>query len=216
MVFRGIWGLFWAGYIRGNLLRGMLLSSFCSYWLSAISRHAVSLCSSLSTLRTTQFDSLLNFFFPNATRFTASNSSSPVILEFGHDTTIDLALTGLGLIKDSSPLVLPTNPPHTIPNPRRKWRTSYQVPFAARLVWEKFSCSSSSQGLKANTPYLRILLNNAPISLEPVCGSSKTVGRYGACALADFVKSPTVQLALNDATGSYKGASWNTTCGVTA
>lgn len=150
-------------------------------------------------------------------RFTASNSSSPVIVEFGHDTTIDLALTGLGLIKDS-PLVLPTNPSHTIPNPKRKWRTSYQVPFAARLVWEKFSCtsSSSSQGVKANTPYLRVLLNNAPISLGPVCGSSKTVGKYGACALADFVKSSAVQLALNDATGSYEGASWNATCGGTA
>lgn len=78
-------------------------------------------------------------------RFTnATGSSVPMYLEFGHDTTIDLALTGLGLIKDYP--ALSTNPKGGVPPKNRKWRTTQQVPFAAHMVWEKFSCSSSTDG----------------------------------------------------------------------
>lgn len=153
----------------------------------------------------------------NECRFATMNGSAvPMFVEFGHDTTIDLALTGLGLIKDTPIAALPTNPSHNIANPARQWRTSYQVPFAARMVWEKFSCSSSStSGLKSRTSYVRLLLNGAPISLEPVCGKTGAGAKntFGACALGDFVKSPAVQLALNDKTGAWHGAAWNATCG---
>ncbi|CAL1716254.1 unnamed protein product [Somion occarium] len=69
-----------------------------------------------------------------------SGTALPIYLEFGHDTSIDLALTGLGYVKDSPPLRNSANGPIRT---NRKWRTSSQVPFAAQMVWEKFTCSSS-------------------------------------------------------------------------
>lgn len=89
------------------------------------------------------------------------------------------------------------------------------------MVWEKFTCSSPtntlSEGgngeLKAGTPYVRLVLNAAPISLVPVCGDHKAENAYGACAFADFIKAPVVQLALSNATGAWGSPAWNATCG---
>ena len=85
----------------------------------------------------------------HSTRFTnSSGDAAPIYLEFGHDTTIDLALTGLGLVKDTPSLR------SSVKGPVRKsrtWRTSSQVPFAAQMVWEKFTCSSSYVSLVNST-----------------------------------------------------------------
>ena len=37
----------------------------------------------------------------------------------------------------------PTLPEYGPVPAHRKWRTSYQVPFAAMMTWEKFTCTSS-------------------------------------------------------------------------
>ncbi|KAJ7067101.1 histidine phosphatase superfamily [Mycena amicta] len=62
-------------------------------------------------------------------RFTNSTGDAQeMYMEFGHDTTIDLALTALGLAKDKKPL------PSKGPVPaNRAFRTSTQVPFAAQM-----------------------------------------------------------------------------------
>ena len=53
----------------------------------------------------------------------------------------------------------------------RKWRTSYQVPFAAMMTWEKFTCTSSFSG-----PQVRLLLNEAPVALSFCKHADKKLG----------------------------------------
>jgi len=132
-------------------------------------------------------------------RFTnTSGTSVPVYLEFGHDTTIDMALTALGLAKDDPSLSVEYRPSD------RNWRTSDQVPFAARMVFERFSCSSSSE-FQPNTPYIRLVLNASPFPLS-TCQDMDPM--YGTCTLADFVASnkPSTETIWGD-------AQWNQTCG---
>jgi len=129
-------------------------------------------------------------------RLTKSTKNAlPVYLEFGHDTSIDMALTGLGLAKDESPL----QPQKPIPADR-KWRTSRQVMFAAQMIWEKFTCSSSFKG-----PQVRLVLNDSPFPLTICSDMDKT---YGSCALGDFVLANKASQAI-----SWRDAAWNATCG---
>jgi len=77
-------------------------------------------------------------------------------LEFGHDTTIMMAMAAMELnryvfmlaqlesgsvsciqYRDDPPLS-PHGPPR-----QRKFRTSYQTPFAGNMVWERFTCETS-------------------------------------------------------------------------
>ena len=125
----------------------------------------------------------------------STGDAKPLYLEFGHDTTIDMALTGLGLAKDT-PKLSARGPVRS----NRKFRTSYQVPFAAQMLWEKFSCTSSFDG-----PQVRLVLNDAPLPLATCKHVSK---KYGSCALDDFVASykDSIEHAWGD-------ARWNATCG---
>ncbi|KAI0768162.1 phosphoglycerate mutase-like protein [Trametes elegans] len=130
-------------------------------------------------------------------RFTnATGDAKPAYLEFGHDTTIDMALTGLGLAEDSPPLSA-RGPVRA----NRKWRTSEQVPFGAQMLWEKFRCESSFDG----APQVRLLLNDAPFPLSTCKGVDR---RYGSCGLAEFLGSYATQ-----AETTFGDAAWNTTCG---
>ena len=125
----------------------------------------------------------------------STGDAKPLYLEFGHDTTIDMALTGLGLAKDT-PKLSARGPVRS----NRKFRTSYQVPFAAQMLWEKFSCASSFEG-----PQIRLVLNDAPFPLSTCARMDK---HYGSCSLADFVKSNAAS-----AQHSWGDARWNATCG---
>ena len=115
-------------------------------------------------------------------------------LEFGHDTTIDMALTALGLFADHPPL----SP--TALRPHRAFRTSTQVPFAAQMVWERFSCTRSFHG-----PQIRLVLNGAPV---PLAMCAHTDRRLGSCALADFASTNAASVQ-----HSWGDARWNATCG---
>ncbi|KAF7327933.1 Phosphoglycerate mutase-like protein [Mycena kentingensis (nom. inval.)] len=134
-------------------------------------------------------------------RFTnATGDAQEMYLEFGHDTTIDMALTALGLAKDTP--ALPSSGP--VPA-KRAFRTSQQVPFSAQMVWEKFTCTSSCTG-----PQIRLLLNDAPYPLAG-CAKNKFDRTYGTCALEAFVE------ANSFSTGIVWGdESWNATCGAAA
>lgn len=146
-------------------------------------------------------------------------SAQKVFVEFGHDTTIDMALSALGLVQyvppSSSSTFFPlTNvessknrdkPPLSAKgpvHPNRKFRTALQVPFAAQMTWEKFTCSSSSS---AKTPQIRLLLNGSPLPLS-IC--KKMDKKYGSCALQDFIDVNKKQLSLK-----WGDSNWNTTCG---
>ncbi|CDO74896.1 hypothetical protein BN946_scf184988.g3 [Trametes cinnabarina] len=87
--------------------------------------------------------------------------------------------------------------------PNRKWRTSLQVPFAAQMVWEKFTCAASFKG-----PQVRLVLNDAPFPLSTCVRVDR---RYGSCAVADFVASYKASAARK-----WGDAVWNATCGTTA
>jgi acid phosphatase len=128
-----------------------------------------------------------------------TNGTDPFVLEFGHDTTIDLALTALGLVHDKKPLS-----PRGPPNPSRVFRTSQQVPFAAQMIWEKFSCTSSFKG-----PQIRLVLNDATLPLTTcTSGAGKA---YGTCSLADFVSTYKKALSIQ-----WGDSTWNASCAVHA
>lgn len=129
-------------------------------------------------------------------RFTnTSGSAQEVYLEFGHDTTIDMALTGLGLAKDTPKLSTSAR------KNGRKFSTSVQVPFAAQMVWEKFSCEKSFKG-----PQVRLVLNEAVVPLSG-CEDGKTK-KYGTCSLEKFVKSQSKATSIK-----WGDKAWNATCG---
>ncbi|KAJ6532022.1 phosphoglycerate mutase-like protein [Mycena capillaripes] len=128
-----------------------------------------------------------------------TGDAQQMYLEFGHDTTIDMALTALGLAKDKKPL------PATGPVPaNRAFRTSTQVPFGAQMVWEKFTCSSCAG------PQIRLLLNDAPFPLQS-CAKSHFDAAHGSCALDAFVKANSFSTNIQ-----WGDAAWNATCGAAA
>ncbi|KAH7335295.1 phosphoglycerate mutase-like protein [Rhizoctonia solani] len=127
--------------------------------------------------------------------FTNSPNS---LVSFGHDTTIDFALTSLGLAKDTPPL----SPNVSSPKSNRKWRTTNQVPFGAQMLFEKFTCISSAKG-----PQIRLILNDSPFSLSS-CAKTSLDKKLGACSLEAFVTANAVNTAIN-----WGDAKWNTTCG---
>ncbi|KAJ7106225.1 phosphoglycerate mutase-like protein [Mycena epipterygia] len=131
----------------------------------------------------------------------ATGDAQQMYLEFGHDTTIDMALTALGLAKDKKPL------PSSGPVPaNRAFRTSNQVPFSAQMVWEKFTCASSC----GKGPQIRLLLNDAPFPL-PACAHSSFDAAHGSCAFDAFVKSNGFSTGIK-----WGDAAWNATCGAAA
>ncbi|KAJ8519057.1 hypothetical protein ONZ45_g3962 [Pleurotus djamor] len=129
----------------------------------------------------------------------SKNDTKVAFVEFGHDVTISLTLTALGLTKDVPPVST------TSMTPNRKYRGSNQTPFAAQMVFEKFTCSYSSDG-----PQIRLTLNEAPFPLT-MCEDGLTDARYGSCSFDNFVKA-------NDFVTSviYGGKVWEDACGPVA
>ncbi|KAH8651089.1 histidine phosphatase superfamily [Xylariales sp. PMI_506] len=121
------------------------------------------------------------------------DSTAPNLsLNFGHDTTIDLGLTALGLAYDAS---YPVDGPV---NATRAWRTANQVPFAAQMLWSKLSCGEESR--------VQLLLNEANFDLSPTgCESDE----YGTCTLDAFVNTEKVQTALGV---TYGDDAWDSAC----
>lgn len=137
----------------------------------------------------------------NMTAFMTNTSTSATNLSvnFGHDTTIDLGMTALGLAYDAS---YPATGP---PNPSRLWRTSRQVPFGAQMIFRRLNCAAANS-LGSQTR-LQLTLDGANFDLAPVgCVSDK----YGTCAFSDFLNTSTVKSALNVTHGD---ARWTAACG---
>ncbi|KAI0084033.1 phosphoglycerate mutase-like protein [Irpex rosettiformis] len=124
-----------------------------------------------------------------------TGTAEEVYLEFGHDTTIDLALVGLGLVEDIPGLSTSSR------KSGRKFRTSLQVPFGAQMVWERFSCEKTLVGRQ-----VRLVLNDAVVPLVG-CASGKEK-MYGSCEVGEFVKSQSKARGIK-----WGDATWNATCG---
>ncbi|KAG9310348.1 histidine phosphatase superfamily [Chiua virens] len=123
------------------------------------------------------------------------NDAEPLYLDFGHETSILFALSALGLNKDIDPLP-------AYPREHRKFRTSDQTPFAANMVWEKFTCRTSFKG-----PQVRLLLNREIFPLSN-CKNSENDRKYGTCSLDEFEKANKYSLDVE-----YESEVWDNTCG---
>ncbi|KAJ9477254.1 putative Constitutive acid phosphatase (putative) [Pseudozyma hubeiensis] len=117
-----------------------------------------------------------------------------LFFDFAHDTTIDLILTTLGLAADK------TYPVEGPINPKRNWRTSYQVPFAAQMEWRKLSCDGGRKEM------IQLHLNKAPFDLGNVCKTD----RFGGCVLDEFLEAEQVKRANKVQVGDDV---WTAACG---
>ncbi|KAI0152988.1 histidine phosphatase superfamily [Xylariaceae sp. FL1272] len=128
----------------------------------------------------------------NVTAFLRDTTGPNLSLNFGHDTTIDVGLTALGLAAD------PAYPPEGPVNATRAWRTAKQVPFAAQMFFKTLSCGDETR--------IQLLLNEANFDLSPTgCESDE----YGTCSFGDFITADTVQAGL---AVTHDDARWSAAC----
>ncbi|RYP05019.1 hypothetical protein DL764_004094 [Monosporascus ibericus] len=115
-------------------------------------------------------------------------------LNFGHDKTIALGLTALGLAADKEyPVTGPVDPD-------RRWRASRQMPFAAYMLWRRLECDD-------NDARIQLVLNGANFDLNPTgCESN----RYGSCNFEAFLNTKRVEAALSVTHGDER---WEAACG---
>ncbi|KAI1139078.1 phosphoglycerate mutase-like protein [Hypoxylon sp. FL0543] len=128
----------------------------------------------------------------NITSFLQQNTGPKLSLGFGHDKTIALGLTALGLASDKS------YPPTGPVNPDRAWRAAKLMPFAAYMLWERLDCDEGER--------IQLILNGAKFDIGPAgCESDE----YGSCAFESFFNTTKVQAALNLRHGDSR---WKAAC----
>ncbi|KAG2111630.1 phosphoglycerate mutase-like protein [Suillus discolor] len=125
-----------------------------------------------------------------------SGEAQSLYLEFGHDATIMAAMAAMDLNKDE-----PQLSPEEL-RPHRRFRTSYQTPFAAQMIWESFTCKESFDG-----PQIRLVLNEETYPLR-TCAETKKDRRFGTCSLDAFTRANkfSTDIEFNDDT-------WQAACG---
>lgn len=103
--------------------------------------------------------------------------------DFTHDSTIAGVISALNLLDFTTSL-----PIHK-PDSQRKYKTSNLVPYAARLIFEEISCSSSpSKGNNdGRIEFIRMLLNEAIVDLHQYkeCSSRSD----GMCLRNEFISA---------------------------
>ncbi|CUA76359.1 hypothetical protein RSOLAG22IIIB_12240 [Rhizoctonia solani] len=120
-----------------------------------------------------------------------------IFADFSSDNNIATILSSLGILRDSVPL------PATSPIPSSKSQqfvVSKIVPFGGLTLVEKLSCSASDlQG-----DYVRIIINDAVISLDnlPDCKGSESI--HGLCALDNFLQSQSYARAGGNFTSCFE------------
>ncbi|OJA20393.1 hypothetical protein AZE42_05353 [Rhizopogon vesiculosus] len=126
----------------------------------------------------------------------ASEEAQSLYLEFGHDATIIAAMAAMDLNRDDPPLS-----PHGQPL-RRKFRTSYQTPFAANMIWERFTCKEFFDG-----PQIRLVLNEETYPLLS-CAKTMRDRKYGTCSLEAFTGVNEFSTSI-----SFDDDTWEAVCG---
>lgn len=114
---------------------------------------------------------------------------------------------------------MPLSPLVDHPPVHRKFRTSNQTPFAAEMVWEKFSCKKTcvnpcldlcAYSLMTSSfkgPQVRLVLNGATFPLS-ICNQTEKDREYGTCSLEEFVRANAYSMEV-----AYHSKTWNATCG---
>ncbi|OAX41959.1 phosphoglycerate mutase-like protein [Rhizopogon vinicolor AM-OR11-026] len=123
----------------------------------------------------------------------ASEESQSLYLEFGHDSTILAAMAAMELNRDYPPLS-----PHWAPM-SRKFRTSYQTPFATNMIWERFTCKKSFKG-----PQIRLVLNEAIYPLLS-CAETMQDRKYGTCSLEAFTSANRFSTSISFGDDTWEG-----------
>ncbi|CAE6441626.1 unnamed protein product [Rhizoctonia solani] len=114
--------------------------------------------------------------------FPIGSCAPRIFADFSSDNNIATILASLGILRDSAPL------PSTGPIPSsetQQFVVSRMVPFGGLTLVEKLSCS----GPDLNGDYVRVLVNDAVISMDilPECTGSDKMN--GLCRLDKFVQS---------------------------
>ncbi|KAG8684231.1 hypothetical protein FRC11_012430 [Ceratobasidium sp. 423] len=117
----------------------------------------------------------------NYETFPIGPSAPRIFADFSSDNNIATILSSLGILRDSVPL------PSTGPIPSsdtQQFVVSKMVPFGGLTLVEKLSCSGS----KLEGDYVRIIINDATISLDsiPECAGSEKLN--GLCPLDKFLQ----------------------------
>lgn len=113
---------------------------------------------------------------------------------------------------------VPLSPTH--PDPNRKFRSFYQTPFAARMIWERFTCQKSYVNPSSYLPFfltrhracsfegpqVRLVLNGATLPMS-FCEESVNDKTYGTCSLDSFVRKNAFSV-----NAEYHSQTWNATC----
>ena len=112
---------------------------------------------------------------------TTSCSRRSQFADFSSDNNIATILSSLGILRDSVPL--PSTGPIP-PSETQQFVVSKMVPFGGLTLVEKLSCSGS----KLKGDHVRIIINDAVISLDsiPECAGSESMN--GLCPLDKFLQ----------------------------
>jgi hypothetical protein len=95
--------------------------------------------------------------------------------DFSHDNDLTGIFAAMGLYNETKPLL---NETMEDIKQTSGYSASWTVPFAARVYFEKMSCSGASE------EYVRVIVNDRVLPLK-TCGGD----RYGRCPLSAFVDS---------------------------
>ncbi|KAG6886729.1 hypothetical protein C0995_005391 [Termitomyces sp. Mi166 len=111
-----------------------------------------------------------------------------IYADFSHDNQMIAIYAAMGLFRQATALNL------TSPDPKRNWITSHLVPFSARMITEKLTCTSPKN---KEVEYVRIFVNDGLQPLE-FCGGDKN----GLCTVDAFVMSQSY--ARNNGNGDFE------------
>ncbi|KAI0886755.1 phosphoglycerate mutase-like protein [Annulohypoxylon maeteangense] len=115
----------------------------------------------------------------NMTGFLEKDGGPKLSLGFGHDKTIALGLTALGLASDKS---YPSTGPA---DPDREWQAGKLMPFGASMFWKRLDCGDERR--------IQLIMDGANFGLgETGC----KIDKYGSCTFEDFRKTAAVKAAL--------------------
>ncbi|KAI1453767.1 phosphoglycerate mutase-like protein [Annulohypoxylon moriforme] len=115
----------------------------------------------------------------NMTDFLQKDGEPKLSLGFGHDKTIALGLTALGLASDES---YPASGPA---DPYRAWQSAKLMPFAASMFWQRLDCGEERR--------IQLIMDGANFGLA---GTGCKIDKYGSCTLEDFQSTAAVRKAL--------------------
>lgn len=116
---------------------------------------------------------------------------SPVYLDFTHDTSLESAITAMRLLPASY------NGHVSVDDidPNRAWQSALISPMGGRLHVERLTCDGASID---DGTYIRLVLNNAVVPLEPLKECEPKAAKLGLCKLSSFIASQSFALSGGD------------------